>query len=222
MSVNIIFYVFAALTVLGALLVINARNPVRAVIAKVFTFFAAAGVWLTMQQEYLALLLIIVYVGAVLVMFLFVVMMLDINIVIKQKKLVFYWPIVILLCAFLAVLISIVVSHTFADRTMTGGLGTVENLGREMFSNKYLYAFELAGMVLLAAMVSAITLTFRGKKPGNKSINPSLQIQTQAKDRLTMVKMKAEKSASEIAKTEKAANKEKSQDDSDQGEPKND
>lgn len=218
MSVNIIFYVFAALTVLGALLVISAKNPVRAVIAKVFTFFAAAGVWLTMQQEYLALLLIVVYVGAVLVMFLFVVMMLDIDIVIKQKKLVFYWPIVILLCACLAVLISIVVSHTFADETMTGGLGTVENLGREMFSNKYLYAFELAGMVLLAAMVSAITLTFRGKKPGNKSINPSLQIQTQAKDRLTMVKMKAEQSAS-IAKTE---NKEKSQDNSDQGEPKND
>ena len=219
MSVNIIFYVFAALTVLGALLVISAKNPVRAVIAKVFTFFAAAGVWLTMQQEYLALLLIVVYVGAVLVMFLFVVMMLDIDIVIKQKKLVFYWPIVILLCACLAVLISIIVSHTFADRTMTGGLGTVENLGREMFSNKYLYAFELAGMILLAAMVSAITLTFRGKKPGNKSINPSLQIQTQAKDRLTMIKMKAEQTTSGTAKT---ANKEKSQDDSDQGEPKND
>ncbi|WP_440615990.1 NADH-quinone oxidoreductase subunit J [Cysteiniphilum sp. 6C5] len=212
MSVNIIFYVFAALTVLGALLVISAKNPVRAVIAKVFTFFAAAGVWLTMQQEYLALLLIVVYVGAVLVMFLFVVMMLDIDIVIKQKKLVFYWPIVILLCACLAGLISMVVSHTFADRAMTDGLGTVENLGREMFSDKYLYAFELAGMVLLAAMVSAITLTFRGKKPGNKSINPSLQIQTQAKNRLTMVKMKAEKStkADELAKK------------SDQGEPKND
>jgi len=193
MSVNVIFYVFAALTVLGALLVISAKNPVRAVIAKVFTFFAAAGVWLTMQQEYLALLLIVVYVGAVLVMFLFVVMMLDINIVIKQKKWVLYWPIVILLCACLALLISIVVSHTFADKTMTGGLGTVESLGAEMFSNKYLYAFELAGMILLAAMVAAITLTFRGKKPGNKSINPNIQIKTQAEDRLTMVKIKAEK-----------------------------
>lgn len=193
MSVNVIFYVFAALTVLGALLVISAKNPVRAVIAKVFTFFAAAGVWLTMQQEYLALLLIVVYVGAVLVMFLFVVMMLDINIVIKQKKWVLYWPIVILLCACLALLISIVVSHTFADKTMTGGLGTVESLGAEMFSNKYLYAFELAGMILLAAMVAAITLTFRGKKPGNKSINPNVQIKTQAEDRLTMVKIKAEK-----------------------------
>ncbi|WP_395946238.1 NADH-quinone oxidoreductase subunit J [Caedibacter taeniospiralis] len=193
MSVNVIFYVFAALTVLGALLVISAKNPVRAVIAKVFTFFAAAGVWLTMQQEYMALLLIVVYVGAVLVMFLFVVMMLDINIVIKQKKWVLYWPIVILLCACLALLISIVVSHTFADKTMTGGLGTVESLGAEMFSNKYLYAFELAGMILLAAMVAAITLTFRGKKPGNKSINPNIQIKTQAEDRLTMVKIKAEK-----------------------------
>jgi NADH-quinone oxidoreductase subunit J len=135
----------------------------------------------------------VVYVGAVLVMFLFVVMMLDINIVIKQKKWVLYWPIVILLCACLALLISIVVSHTFADKTMTGGLGTVESLGAEMFSNKYLYAFELAGMILLAAMVAAITLTFRGKKPGNKSINPNIQIKTQAEDRLTMVKIKAEK-----------------------------
>ncbi|WP_116964507.1 NADH-quinone oxidoreductase subunit J [Fastidiosibacter lacustris] len=193
MSVNIIFYVFATLTVLGALLVISAKNPVRAVIAKVFTFFAAAGVWLTMQQEYLALLLIVVYVGAVLVMFLFVVMMLDIDIIIKQKKLVFYWPIVIVLCVCLAVLISIVATHTFSGKVLTGGLGTVENLGRELFSDKYLYTFELAGMILLAAMVAAITLTFRGKKPGNKSMNPALQIKTQAKDRLTMVKMKSEK-----------------------------
>lgn len=207
MSVNIIFYVFSALTVLGALLVVSAKNPVRAVIAKVFTFFTAAVVWLTMQQEYLALLLIIVYVGAVLVMFLFVVMMLDIDVVNKQKKLVFYWPIVILLCAFLAMLISIVVSHAFGDRTMRGDIVTVENLGREMFSNQYLYAFELAGMILLAAMVSAITLTFRGKKPGNKSITPSLQIKTQAKDRLRIVKMKAEKRS-----TKKSY----------QGEPKND
>lgn len=201
MSVNIIFYIFATLTVLSALLVISARNPVRAVIAKVFTFFFAAAVWLTMQQEYLALLLIVVYVGAVLVMFLFVVMMLDIDI--KQKKLELYWSIVILLCACLALLISIVVSDAFADRTMTSGLGSIENLGREMFSNKYLYAFELAGMILLAAMVSTITLTFRGKKLGNKSINPSLQIQTQAKDCLKMVKMKAESRIKQYSKVEK-------------------
>ena len=193
MTVNILFYVFAALTILGALLVISARNPVRAVIAKVFTFFAAAGVWLTMQQEYLALLLIVVYVGAVLVMFLFVVMMLDIDIVVKEKKLVFYWPLVIILCACLAVLVSIIVVDAFSGKTMTGGLGSVRALGEEMFSDQYLYAFELAGMILLSAMVAAITLTFRGKKPGNKSIDPSIQIKTDPKDRLTMVKMDAQK-----------------------------
>ncbi|MBK2125623.1 NADH-quinone oxidoreductase subunit J [Fangia hongkongensis] len=193
MTVNIVFYIFAALTIIGALLVVSSRNPVRAVIAKVFTFFAAAGVWITMQQEYLALLLIVIYVGAVLVMFLFVVMMIDIDVATKQKKLVFYWPVVILLCAVLAVLISILVSHTFAGSMLSGGHGTVRALGEEMFSDGYLYAFELAAMVLLAAMVAAITLTFRGKKPGNKSINPAIQIKTDPNERLTMIKMNAEK-----------------------------
>jgi len=193
MSVTIIFYIFATLTILGALLVVSARNPVRAVLAKVFAFFAAAGVWLTMQQAYLALLLIVVYVGAVLVMFLFVVMMLDVEKVSKQKKLVVYWPLVIVLCACLAALISVVAIDAFGGRSMTGGLGTVRNLGQEMFANKYLYAFELAGMVLLSAMIAAITLAFRGKKPGNKSIDPAGQIRTQAADRLTMIKMNVEK-----------------------------
>ncbi|MFZ9035199.1 MAG: NADH-quinone oxidoreductase subunit J [Francisellaceae bacterium] len=196
MTVNIIFYVFAALTILGALLVISAKNPVRAVIAKVFTFFAAAGVWLTMQQEYLALLLIVVYVGAVLVMFLFVVMMLDIDIVVKQKKLVIYWPLTILICAALAVLLAITVVHAFGSYPIYGGSGTVKALGRVMFSDDYLYAFELAGMILLTAMIAAIMLTFRGRKPGNKAINPSLQLRVEARDRLKIIKMKAEKKSS--------------------------
>lgn len=189
MTVNIIFYIFAALAIFGALCVISAKNPVIAVIAKVFTFIAAAGVWLTMQQVYLALLLIVVYVGAVLVMFLFVVMMLDIDIVKKQRKLVFYWPIIILLCAGLAILISLLLYHGFNGRVIYGGYGSLKALGQEMFQDKYLYAFELAAMILLAAMVAAITLTFRGKRPGNKSINPSLQIKASARDRLTMIKM---------------------------------
>ena len=154
---------FAALAILGALYVISAKNPVIAVIAKVFTFIAAAGVWLTMQQVYLALLLIVVYVGAVLVMFLFVVMMLDIDIVRKQRKLVFYWPIIILLCAGLAILISLLLYHGFNGRVIYGGYGSLKTLGQEMFQDKYLYAFELAAMILLAAMVAAITLTFRGE-----------------------------------------------------------
>lgn len=192
MSIDVIFYMFAGFTLLGAVLVISAKNAVHAVIAKVFTFFAAAGIWLTMQQEYLALLLIVVYVGAILVMFLFVVMMVDINATFKQRKLIFYWPIVIVLCISLALLISNVINISFEGRMMVGGLGNVENLGREMFSDKYLYAFELAGMVLLAAMVSAITLTFRGKKLGNKSLDPSIQLNTKSTDRLKMIKMKSE------------------------------
>lgn len=190
-SVNIIFYVFAALTIIGALCVISAKNPVIAVIAKVFTFIAAAGVWLTMQQVYLALLLIVVYVGAVLVMFLFVVMMLDIEIVKKQRKLVFYWPVIILLCAGLALLISFLLYHNFNGQVIYGGYGSLKALGQEMFQDKYLYAFELAAMILLAAMVAAITLTFRGKRPGNKSINPALQITANPDERITMIKMLA-------------------------------
>lgn len=195
MTVNILFYVFAGLSILGAWLVVSARNPVRAVIAKVFTFFAAAAVWITMQQAYLALLLIVVYVGAVLVMFLFVVMMIDIDTVTRHKKLVFYWPLVIVLCAALAALIAIIVESTFKGALLNGGQGTVYALGKTLFSDPYLYAVELAAMILLAAMVAAITLTFRGKRAGNKSPNPSEQLKASAADRLTMIKMPSEKKA---------------------------
>lgn len=192
MALNIIFYIFAAMAVLGAFMLITSNNPVRAVISMVFTFVSAAAVWLTAQQEYLALLLIVVYVGAVLVMFMFVVMMLDIDVSIKQARMVGYWPIAIIICVGFAVLISLLVHEAFAGGVMHGGHGSVRALGEEMFQTQYLYAFELVGMLLLSAMVAAITLTLRGKKRGNKSVNPADQIKVTAQERLTMVEMPSE------------------------------
>ena len=192
MTLSIIFYIFSVFTIIGGACIIGIKNPVIAVITKVFTFLFMAVVWLTMQQIYLALLLILVYVGAVLVMFLFVVMMLDIEIAKKQGKFLLYWPVIILFCAGFILLISILIYDSFEGQIIYGGCGSLKALGHEIFQDQYLYALELVAMILLAAMVAAITLTFRGKRPDNKSLNPLLQINTDPYNRIRMIKMISE------------------------------
>ena len=184
--VNSIFYIFTFFSIVGSIFVVSAKNPIRAVIAKVFTFFSVAVVWLTMQHEYLSLLLIVIYVGAILVMFLFVIMMLDIKIVANQRK-VFYWPIAFLLCIFFIVILFFCLIPVFQSNSMPSYTGNTHKLGKTMFSEKYLYAFELAGVILLTAMIAAITLTFRGKRPGNKLIDPKKQISVDPDYRISMV-----------------------------------
>ena len=196
MVVEIIFYIFALITIVGALLVITSDNPVRAVLAKVLTFIAAAGVWMTLQAEYLSLLLVVVYVGAVMVMFLFVVMMLDIDIEVKRASFVRYWWLVLIIVIVLAsTLIWMISSHFTLDSryvSLTVAPSTqndIKSLGSLMFT-EYLYPFELAAYVLLAAMVAAITLVFRGKRKSNKSISANEQISVNPKDRLSLIDVK--------------------------------
>ncbi len=198
MTVEVLFYIFSAIAIIGALLVITSGNPVRAVLCKVLAFVAGAGVWMTMQAEYLSLLLIVVYVGAVLVMFLFVVMMLDIDVEAKRAAFVrYWWAVVPAICLFAGLLIwAILGSGVFEGKQFaalavaSASQNDIKTLGLSMFTD-YLYPFELSAMVLLAAMISAITLAFRGKRQGNKAISASKQISVKAKDRIRIVKMDA-------------------------------
>lgn len=187
---DILFYIFASLAIISALVLVLANNPVNSVIAMIFTFVFTAAVWIIFQQVYLALLLIVVYVGAVLVMFLFVVFMLDLHVE-KQGRVgrFFYAFAAIIVCAIFATLISYAATKVFAGGSMQGGVGGLKIIGLTMFDNSNLYVFELVDFILLAAMTAAITLTLRSKRKGNKSVNPAQQVKVRAKDRLTMVKI---------------------------------
>ncbi|ASG68833.1 NADH-quinone oxidoreductase subunit J [Francisella halioticida] len=191
---DILFYIFASLAIISALVLVLGNNPVNSVIAMIFIFIFTAAVWIILQQVYLALLLIVVYVGAVLVMFLFVVFMLDLHVE-KEGRVgrFFYALAAIIVCAIFATIISYAVTHVFASSSMQGGVGGVKIIGSTMFNKNNLYVFELIDFILLAAMTAAITLTLRPKRKDNKSVNPAKQVKVRAKDRLTMVKIPSNK-----------------------------
>ncbi|AIT09501.1 NADH dehydrogenase [Candidatus Francisella endociliophora] len=194
---DILFYIFASLAIISALVLVLGNNPVNSVVAMISTFIFTAGVWIILQQVYLALLLIVVYVGAVLVMFLFVVFMLDLHVE-KQGRVgrFFYALAAVIVCAVFATIISYAVTHVFADQQMQGGVGGLRIIGSTMFDNNNLYVFELIDFILLAAMTAAITLTLRAKRKDNRAVNPAKQVKVRAKDRLTMVKMPSNKEGS--------------------------
>ncbi|MFC4892972.1 NADH-quinone oxidoreductase subunit J [Pseudofrancisella aestuarii] len=194
MIVNILFYIFASLAIISALVLVLGNNPVNSVIAMISTFIFSAAVWITFQQTYLALLLIVVYVGAVLVMFLFVVFMLDLHVE-KQGRVgrFFYALSAIIVCAIFATIITYAVIQVFSGATMKEGVGGLKIIGSTMFNDSNLYVFELVDFILLAAMVAAVTLTLRSKRKDNRSVNPVEQIRVRAKDRLTMVKIGSDK-----------------------------
>ncbi|QLE79235.1 NADH-quinone oxidoreductase subunit J [Francisella sp. Scap27] len=187
---DILFYIFASLAIISALVLVLSGNPVNSVIAMIFTFVLTAGVWIIFQQVYLALLLIVVYVGAVLVMFLFVVFMLDLHTE-KQGRVgrFFYALAAVIVCAIFATIISYAVTHVFAGNQMQGGVGGLKVIGSAMFDNSNLYVFELVDFILVTAMTAAITLTLRAKRKENKTVDPAKQVKVRAKDRLRMVKI---------------------------------
>lgn len=187
---DILFYVFASLAIISALVLVLSGNPVNSVIAMIFTFIFTAVVWIIFQQVYLALLLIVVYVGAVLVMFLFVVFMLDLHTE-KEGRVgrFFYALAAVIVCAIFATIISYAVTHVFADSQMQGGVGDLRTIGFAMFDNNNLYVFELVDFILISAMTAAITLTLRAKRKENKTVDPAKQVKVRAKDRLKMVQI---------------------------------
>ena len=194
----ILFYLFAAVLIGAALGVVFSRNPVHAVMFLVLTFFQSAMLWLLAEAEFLAIVLVLVYVGAVMVLFLFVVMMLDINVESVQRGLTRYAPLAIGVALIMAIeLIQLIWMRSRVDAAATAfapypeGYSNTKALGSVLYT-EHVYAFEIAAVILLLAIVAAITLTMR-KRPGLKVQNISEQVAVSAKDRIRVVKMDAEK-----------------------------
>ena len=189
---TILFYLFAAVVVFAALRVITARNPLHAVLFLVLAFVSSAGIWLLLEAEFLAITLVLVYVGAVMVLFLFVVMMLDINLEQLRKGFWQWLP----AGALLAALIVVQMVWVLGDKASSAGMTAVKHaadysntkeLGRLIYTD-YVYPFELAAVLLLVAMVAAIALTFRRRRD-SKSQNISQQVNVKRADRVRLVSM---------------------------------
>ncbi len=198
MVTQYIFYIFAALLIFSASMVVTVRNPVHAALFLVLAFFSSAAVWLILEAEFLAIALILVYVGAVMVLFLFVVMMLDINLAPLREGFARFLPVGIVIAILMVVAMGTVfnsVHFNEAQLDVVSPAGTdVDNarqLGKLMFT-EYLYPFEIAGAILLVAIVAAISLTLRKGRP-RKSQDPSDQVRVRREDRVRIVKMDAEK-----------------------------
>jgi len=195
---EIIFYAVSAVLVVAALGVITARNPVHAAMFLVFAFFNSAILWLLMEAEFLAIVLVLVYVGAVMVLFLFVVMMLDINVAQLREGFTRYAPLGFIIAGVVVAEIASVVwvrslgvEPGATVPAMPSAGGNTRALG-ELLYTKYLYPFELAAVILLLAMVAAIVLTMR-HRTGLKTQDVAAQVSVRAKDRIRIVKMDAEK-----------------------------
>ncbi len=199
------FYFFAAIMVFAALRVITARNPVHSALFLVLAFFTAAGLWLLLEAEFLAIALVLVYVGAVMVLFLFVVMMLDINLDRLREG---YWdylvPALIVAGVMVAEMVLVLggryfdLENTPQPAAHAAGYSNTRELGRLIYT-EYVYPFEIAAVILLVAIVAAIALTLRHRKD-TKYIDPAEQLKVRRRDRVRMVPMAAEKRPGEQAK----------------------
>jgi len=190
-----LFYVFAAILLLAALRVITARNPVHSAMFLVLSFFTAAGIWLLLRAEFLAIALVLVYVGAVMVLFLFVVMMLDINLERLREG---FWrnlPLAIVVGGILVFeMVALLARKVFeaAPAAEPGpGYSNTEQLGLLVYTH-YAYAFEVSAVVLLVAIIAAIALTLRRRKD-RRYQNPAEQVKVRREDRVRLVSMPAEK-----------------------------
>ena len=198
MLVQILFYAFALVLVASALGMIIARNPVHAALALVMCFVTSAAIWLLIGAEFLAVVLVLVYVGAVMVLFLFVVMMLDINLEeIHQGFTRFAGLGVITAIVVICEIVGVVVARTLGPDVTQGpaalpaSYSNTTELGTMLYT-RYAYPFELAAVLLLVAIVAAISLTMR-KRRGLKVQDVEKQVAARAKDRVRVVKMNAEK-----------------------------
>ena len=189
---NILFYVFSAIMLIAATRVITAKNPVHAALFLVLAFFNAAGIWMLLKAEFLAIVLVLVYVGAVMVLFLFVVMMLDINVDKMREGFWSYLPLATVIGVVIVLEMSAVLWRGFhtADirpEGLGGNIGGTKELGLLIFT-KYIYGFEIAAAILLVAIIAAVALTLR-KRKDTKAFNPGDAVRVKRNDRLRIVKM---------------------------------
>ena len=193
-----IFYFFAGLLIFAASMVISVRNPVHAALSLILSFFASAAIWLLLGAEFLAIALVLVYVGAVMVLFLFVIMMLDINLAPLREGFARFLPIgvlvAILMMAAMGVMVGAGYFHTTEPAVVAPRVqeqGNTAALGQMLYTD-YLYPFEIAGVILLVAIIAAIAMTMR-KPRSTKAQRPGEQVLVRKQDRLKIVKMEAEK-----------------------------
>jgi NADH-quinone oxidoreductase subunit J len=192
---QIIFYFFAILLVFAASMVITVKNPVHAALFLVLAFFSSAAIWLLLEAEFLAIALVLVYVGAVMVLFLFVVMMLDVNLAELREGFTKYLPVGGLVALLMMVAMSWVVGSRYFNREVSPHPADYSNtleLGKVLYTD-YIYPFEIAAIILLVAIVAAIALTMRERRQLLKTQKPELQVTVQRQDRIRLVKMAAEK-----------------------------
>jgi len=192
----ILFYAFAAILLASGIAVITARNPVHAAMFLVLAFFTSAAIWLLLRAEFLAIALVLVYVGAVMVLFLFVVMMLDIHLERLREG---FWknlPLAVVVGAIMmAEMAAVLAGRTFGVAPQPvprpADYSNTRELGRVLYTD-YAYAFELAAVVLLVAIIAAIALTLRGRKD-RRGQDPAEQVKVRREDRVRLVSMPAEK-----------------------------
>ncbi len=207
-----LFYIFSAILLFAALRVITARNTVHSALFLVLSFFSASCLWMLLRAEFLAITLVLVYVGAVMVLFLFVVMMLDTNLESVRRGFWRHFP----LAAFVGVVIALEmaavllpgfrVSEVLPEDPVALKMGNTKLLGIEMYTH-YLYPLEIAAVILLVAMIAAIALTLRARKD-SKYINPAEQVKARKADRLRIIKMapQIEEKIEPVADQDKEAN----------------
>jgi len=197
---DILFFIFAGVLITAALGVILARNPVHSVLLLVLCFFCSAVIWLLLDAEFLGIVLVLVYVGAVMVLFLFVVMMLDINIEELRRGLAGYWPLALAVAGFIVfAMINVILVRKLGGATLAAAPPLPEDysntraLGIALFT-RYAYPAEVAAVILLVPSIAAIVLTLRVRH-GGKPQDIAAQVAVRAKDRLRIVKMASERRA---------------------------
>jgi len=198
MSVEaVVFYFFALALVFAASMVITVRNPVHAALFLIMAFFASAGLWLLLEAEFLAITLVLVYVGAVMVLFLFVVMMLDINLTVLREGFARYLPVAFIVALMMMISLGIIVGKENFGLDVVGpaekasaSYSNTEALGLVLYTD-YVFPFEVAAVILLVAIVAAIALTLRPTRQ-TKAPKPERQVTVRREDRVRIVKMDSE------------------------------
>ncbi len=194
--VEIVFYLFSAVLVVSALSVVTSGNPIYSVLFLVLAFFSAACIWMLLEAEFLAIVLVLVYVGAVMVLFLFVVMMLDVNVTPMKEGFARYLPVGLLVALAMAAQMFMVIwtrgleTQPLPDPRPADYSHTRE-LGEWLFTH-YIYAFEIAAVILLVAIIAAISLTHR-RRPGTRYQDPAEQVKIRRQERVRLVKMPSER-----------------------------
>ena len=191
-TISALFYVFSAVLLLAALRVITARSTVHAALFLVLAFFSASCIWMLLRAEFLAITLVLVYVGAVMVLFLFVVMMLDINADSMREGFWRHLPLAGLIGALIALEMALVLMRGFqlqapVPSARSVEIGNTKLLGIEIYTH-YLYPLQLAAVLLLVAIIAAIVLTLRERKD-SRHMDPSQQVRAKKADRVRLVKM---------------------------------